>query len=70
MDILWYLGISLFLAGLLLLLGGFVLNIKPLRKYFAIGMIKDFFVMAGSLYLIGSVFVFILIGLYGLVLVD
>lgn len=66
MNILLALGISLLLAGLLLLLGGLVLSIKPLRKYFAISMLSDFFVMAGSLYLIASVLVFILFGLYKL----
>lgn len=66
-DILLALGISLILAGLLLLLGGLVLSIKFLRKYFAIDVLRSFFIMAGSLYLIASVLVFILFGLYKLV---
>ena len=68
MDILLALGISLILAGLLLLFGGLVISIKFLRKYFAIDVLRSFFIGAGVIYSVASVFIFIFIlfGLYRL----
>lgn len=68
MDILLALGISLILAGLLLLFGGLVISIKFLRKYFAIDVLRSFFIWAGVIYSVASVFIFIFIlfGLYRL----
>lgn len=69
MDILWDLGISLILEGIFFLLISLVL-IKVLRKYYWVDRLRGALIIVGVIYFVASVLVFILFGLYGLVLVD
>lgn len=66
MNILSTLAISLILEGLFFLLIGLVLSIKVLRKYYWIDRLRGALIVVGVGFLLASVLVFILTGLYKL----
>lgn len=65
-NVLFVLGISLLLTGVFFLLIGSVLSIKALRKYYWVDKLRGVLIIAGVIYSIASVWVFILFGLYRL----